>query len=151
MNGFKIAIAVLILSLPLSGFGTAAVLDDQSDLLKARELVWRAWFAGDTQTLRDLLPPETIAISSGSKHWDTQPEIIKSAAGFRAQGGRLLRLEFKDTRIQRFGDVAMLYTHYLYETQVKSKRSVTSGRVTEIFVFRNGKWLNPGWHTDNES
>lgn len=149
MNGFKIAIAVLILSLPLSGFGTAAVLDDQSDLLKARELVWRAWFAGDTQTLRDLLPPETIAISSGSKHWDTQPEIIKSAAGFRAQGGRLLRLEFKDTRIQRFGDVAMLYTHYLYETQVKSKRSVTSGRVTEIFVFRNGKWLNPGWHTDN--
>jgi len=150
MNGFKIAVAVLILSLPQVGFATAAVPDDQSDLLKARELVWRAWFAGDTKTLRDLLPPETIAISSGSKHWDTQPEIIKSAADFRAQGGRLLRLEFKDTRIQRFGDVAMLYTRYLYEIQTKNKRSVTSGRVTEIFVFRNGQWLNPGWHTDNE-
>jgi len=30
------------------------------------------------------------------------------------------------------------------------KRSVTSGRVTEIFVRRNGKWTNPGWHTDSE-
>jgi hypothetical protein len=86
----------------------------------------------------------------GSRHWDTQPEIIKSAGEFDAQGGRLLRLEFKDTKIQRYGDVAMLYTRYLYKIQTKSKRSVTSGRVTEIVVFRNGKWLNPGWHTDNK-
>jgi hypothetical protein len=60
MRGFKVTITVLILSLPLAGF---AVPDDQNDLLKARELVWRAWFAGDTKTLTDLLPPETIAIS----------------------------------------------------------------------------------------
>lgn len=97
-----------------------------------------------------LLPPDTIAISTGSQHWDTQPEIIKSAAEFRTGGGKLLRLEFKDTKIQKFGDVAMLYSRYLYEIQVKNKRSVSFGRATEIFVFRNGKWLNPGWHTDNQ-
>jgi hypothetical protein len=45
MSGFKVTIAVLIFSLPLAGFGTAAVPDDQNDLLKARELVWRACFA----------------------------------------------------------------------------------------------------------
>jgi hypothetical protein len=141
----QIAIAALVLGSTLAGFNAAAASADQSDLLKTRELVWRAWFAGYTKTLAELLPLDTIAISTGSQHWDTQPEIIKSAADFHAQGGRLLRLEFKDTRIQRYGDAAMLYTRYFYEIQTKSKRSVTSGRATE-----NGKWLNPGWHTDNQ-
>jgi hypothetical protein len=39
----------------------------------------------------------------------------------------------------------------VYETEVGTKRSQTSGRVTEIFVLRNGKWTNPGWHTDSEN
>jgi hypothetical protein len=42
------------------------------------------------------------------------------------------------------------YSQYVYETEVGAKRSITSGRVTEIFVLRNGKWTNPGWHTDSE-
>jgi Domain of unknown function (DUF4440) len=146
----KMAIAALVLGSALAGFNAAAASADQSDLLKTRELVWRAWFAGDTKTLAELLPPDTIAISTGSQHWDTQPEIIKSAAEFHVQGGRLLRLQFKDTKIQRYGDAAMLYTRYFYEIQTKKKLSVTSGRATEFFVYRNGKWLNPGWHTDNQ-
>lgn len=150
MKGFKIAVAALVLGSTLAGLSAGASSADEGNLLKARELVWRAWFAGDTKTLAELLPSDTIAISTGSQHWDTQPEIIKSAAEFHAQGGRLLRLDFKDTKIQRYGDAAMLYTRYLYEIQTKSKRSITSGRVTEFFVFRNGKWLNPGWHTDNQ-
>jgi len=52
--------------------------------------------------------------------------------------------------IQRFGDVAIFYSRYLYETEEGGKREVTTGRVTEIFVLRNGKWTNPGWHTDTE-
>jgi hypothetical protein len=150
VKGFKIAIAALVLGSTVTGFSVAATSADEGDLLKVRELVWRAWFAGDTKTLAELLPPDTIAISTGSQHWDTQPEIIKSAVEFRTGGGKLLRLEFKDTKIQKFGDVAMLYSRYLYEIQVKRKRSVSFGRATEIFVFRNGKWLNPGWHTDNQ-
>jgi len=35
------------------------------------------------------------------------------------------------------------------ETEENGKRSVSSGRATEIFVRRNGEWVNPGWHTDN--
>jgi len=35
------------------------------------------------------------------------------------------------------------------ETEENGKRSVNSGRATEIFVRRNGEWVNPGWHTDS--
>jgi hypothetical protein len=59
----------------------------------------------------------------------------------------LLRLEFPRTEMQRFGDVAMLYSQYVLETEINGKRSEESGRVTEIFVWRDGHWLNPGWHT----
>ena len=34
------------------------------------------------------------------------------------------------------------------ETEVDGKRSSDSGRVTEIFVWQQGHWTNPGWHTD---
>ena len=61
MKGLKIAIAALILGSALAGFNAAAAPADQSDLLKTRELVWRAWFAGDTKTLAERLPPDTIA------------------------------------------------------------------------------------------
>jgi hypothetical protein len=55
MKGFKIALTALILCLPRAGFSAAASADDQGDLLKARELVWRAWFAGDTKILRGVI------------------------------------------------------------------------------------------------
>ncbi len=74
----------------------------------------------------------------------------ESAAKFHVAGGKLVRLEFPRTEIQRFGDVAVTYSQYLYEAEVDGKRSVTAGRVTEIFVLRNGHWTNPGWHTDTE-
>ena len=136
--------AILIVS------GLAARPNDQAELLKAREAVWRSWFANDTKALEALVPPNTIVISSGEEKWKHQADILQSAADFHAKGGKLTRLEFPRTEIQRFGDVAITYSQYLYETELDGKRSLTSGRVTEIFVLRNGKWTNPGWHTDTE-
>jgi hypothetical protein len=115
------ALAILIVS------DSAARPDDRTELLKVREEVWRAWFVNDTKTLDALVPPDTIVISSGEEKWKNQSDIL-----------------------QRFGDVAITYSQYLYETEVDGKRSLTSGRVTEIFVQRRGKWTNPGWHTDTE-
>ena len=138
------ALAILFVS------GLAARPDNRGELLKAREAVWRAWFENDTKTLEALVPPETIVISSGKEKWKNRADILQSAAKFQSAGGKLIRLEFPRTEIQRFGDVAITYSQYLYETEVDGKRSVTSGRVTEIFVLRNGKWTNPGWHTDTE-
>lgn len=138
------ALAMLIVS------GLAAKPDDRAELLKSREAVWRAWFANDAKMLEALVPPDTIVISSGEEKWKNQADILQSAAKFQAAGGKLIRLEFPRTEVQRFGDVAITYSQYLYETEVDGKRSLTSGRVTEIFVLRKGKWTNPGWHTDSE-
>ena len=66
-----------------------------------------------------------------------------------AYGGKLIRLEFPRTEIQRFGDVVIIWSKYLVETETNGKRSLTSGRVTEVFVRRHGQWTNPGWHTDS--
>ncbi len=132
------------------GSRLASAGDERADLLKVRESVWRAWFVNDTRALEQLVPADTIVISSGEEKWKDQADILRSAEQFQASGGKLLRLEFPRTEIQRFGDVAVTYSQYLYETEVGGKRSLTSGRVTEIFVLRNGKWTNPGWHTDSE-
>jgi hypothetical protein len=138
------ALAILIVA------DSPARPDDRTELLKVREEVWRAWFVNDTKTLDALVPPDTIVISSGEEKWKNQSDILQSAARFQANGGKLIRLEFPRTETQRFGDVAITYSQYLYETEVDGKRSLTSGRVTEIFVLRHGKWTNPGWHTDTE-
>ena len=124
--------------------------DERGPLLKARETVWRAWFANDTQELRDLVPPETIVISAGEPAWKHQAEVLQSAADFQAQGGKLVRFEFPRSEIQRFGDVAILYGAYIVETEMKGKRSVSPGRATEVFVLQGGHWTNPGWHTAAE-
>jgi ketosteroid isomerase-like protein len=131
-----------------SNFAAASV-DDRSEILKAREAVWRAWFANDRQALEILVPPDTIVISAGEDKWKTQVEVFQSAADFQKEGGKLVRLEFPRTEIQRFGNVVIIWSKYLVETETKGKRSLTSGRVTEVFVRRHGQWTNPGWHTDS--
>ncbi len=130
---------------------SAAVAQNNGDaaILKTREAVWRAWFANDTATLRELVPAEAIAISPSEDEWQTQADILRGAAEFQSQGGKLVRLEFPRTRIQRYGDAAFVYSQFVLETEVNGKRSVSSGRATEIFVLRDGRWINPGWHTDS--
>jgi ketosteroid isomerase-like protein len=133
-----------------SNFAASSV-GDRSEILKAREAVWRAWFANDTKTLQKLVPPDTIVISAGEDKWKTQAEVFQSAADFQKESGKLIRLEFPRTEIQRFGDVAIVWSKYLVETETNGKRSLTSGRVTEVFVRRHGQWTNPGWHTDSNN
>ena len=118
-------------------------------LLQVRETVWRAWFAGDTKTLEELVPPETIVMSGGEEHWKHQADVLRTATEFHAKGGKLVRLEFPHTEVQHFGDVAIVWSSYVLETELDGNRSPDSGRVTEIFVWQHGRWTNPGWHTDS--
>jgi|SRR5579864_5107802 len=125
-------------------------VDERGDLLKARESVWRSWFANDTAALKELVPAESIVMSEGEEKWKHQTDVLQTAEAFRAGGGKLVRLEFPRTEIQRFGDVAIIWSSYVVETEVEGKRSTSTGRVTEIFVLRDGQWTNPGWHTSAE-
>jgi ketosteroid isomerase-like protein len=144
----RMTVGIFVFGL-LLGPGTAFGQDDRAQILKVRESVWRAWFANDTKALWRLVPPDTIVISSDEAKWKNQADILRTAAEFQSGGGKLIRLEFPRTEIQRFGDVAIIWTSYLVETEENGKRSVVSGRATEIFVRRNGVWVNPGWHTDS--
>jgi hypothetical protein len=135
--------------LPILGsLNLAAQKQDDAELLRAREIVWRAWFAGDTSTLKDLVPAETIVMSGGEEQWKHQPDVLRTSAEFHAKGGKLIQLEFPRTEVQHFGNVAIVWSSYSVVIEVGGKRSPDRGRVTEIFVWRDGHWMNPGWHTD---
>lgn len=123
---------------------------DQGNLVQVREAVWRAWFADDVATLKRLVPADVITISAGEKEWKHQAGVFSSAAKFHADGGKLIRIAFPHTETQRYGNVAVLYTTYEVETEMKGKRSISAGRATEIFVMKDGRWFNSGWHTDGE-
>lgn len=144
-----VAVAVFCVTL-LSHAEILAQRQGDGDLLQVRETVWRAWFAGDVKTLEQLVPPETIVMSGGEKDWKHQADVLQSSTEFHSKGGKLIRLEFPRTEVQHFGDVAIVWSTYVLETEVDGKRSLNSSRVTEIFVWQHGRWTNPGWHTDEE-
>ena len=121
--------------------------DEKKSLLAAREAVWRAWFANDSPQLAESMPPEFIAIE-GREKWQTRDDELAGAKDFAAKGGKLVRLEFPQTEIQAYGSTAIIYTRFTLETEMDGKRTPLSGRATEMFVFRHGKWVNVGWHLD---
>jgi ketosteroid isomerase-like protein len=149
-NRWKIILVAITIA--VTTLGTArlsAQQENDRELLQVRESVWRAWFAGDIQSLRELVPAETIVMSSDEKEWKNQANVLQSAADFHAQGGKLVRLEFQRTEVQHFGDVAIVWSNFVVKTEMNGKGSVSRGRASEVFVRRNGRWLNPGWHTDS--
>jgi hypothetical protein len=118
-------------------------------ILAAREAVWKAWFSNDRASLEKLIPAETIAIDNGEEGWSDRAAILAGAKRFADSGGKLVRLEFPKTEIQVYGNTVIIYTTYLYETEVNGQRTTASGRATEMFVRRGDELVNVGWHMDS--
>lgn len=120
----------------------------RQQILAAREAVWRAYFTNDQAQLQKLVPADTIVLEGPiEKPFTRQPEILESARQSAARGTKLVRLDFPQTEIQLYGSTAIIYTTYLYELEnAQGQRNTTTGRATEIFVRRDGAWVNPGWH-----
>ena len=118
---------------------------ERASLLKAREAVWRAWFAGDEAALAKLLPPELITIDSGSTAFGTLKSNLEGSRGFAASGGKLARLAFPSTEIQVYGNTAILYTSYEMDLLSGGQSRTERGMATEVFVLKDGAWLNTGW------
>jgi hypothetical protein len=127
---------------------TSLSADLKNSLLDAREAVWRAWFSNDREQLDELIPPETIAIDAGEEKWRYHDDVLSGSREFVASGGKLVKLKFPETEIQLYGPAAILYSKYQLATAVNGKTNTHSGRATEVFVHRGGKWLNAGWHLD---
>ena len=128
----------------------ARLLNDaeKKELFAAREAVWRAWFAGDTKQLSSLLPSELITIEQ-SGNFGTLKSNLEGSREFAAGGGTLTRLVFPATEIQAYGATVILYTTYEMDLVADGKTQTRRGAATEIFVRRDGKWINTGWQLAN--
>lgn len=143
---FGIALLAAVLSTSYSHVAADAVIDQE--VLAAREAAWRAYFGGDVKALGDLLPQEFIGISMNDAPFADRAKTLEGARAFRERGGRLVRLAFPETQAQRSGDVVVLYGRYEAVIHSDGAERTMRGRLTEIFVRRDGKWLHPGWHLD---
>jgi ketosteroid isomerase-like protein len=121
----------------------------KKQLLTAREAVWRAFFTNDRAALEKLIPDELITIETTGGQFGNRQIVLKGAEEFARSGLKLVRLEFPKTEIQSYGYTSIVYSTYLYELEKDGKRTAHSGRVTEVFVYRGGQWVNPGWHMDS--
>ena len=120
----------------------------KEQLLAAREQVWRAYFTNDQAQLDKLVPADTVVLEGPlDSPFVKKPDILASARRGAERGNKLVRLEFPRTEIQVYGNTAIIYTTYLYELAAPDgQRQVSTGKATEVFVRRNGAWVNPGWH-----
>jgi hypothetical protein len=134
-------------------YQTARMLPEaqKKSLLEAREAVWRAYFANDRATLEKLVPAEVVTLEPGSSGFGNQKAVLDGAANFAAGGGRLVRIEFPKNEIQVYGYTAIVYSTYELELERGGQKNTRSGHSTEVFVYRNGQWINPGWHLDNSN
>lgn len=121
----------------------------RSEVLAAREAIWRAWFANDVDVLHRMLPTEFVGIGFGGGPVETRDVTLRASAEFVRTGGKLRRLEFHDDRLQTFGDVVTVFSNYELELEAAGETLVQRGRATEVFVRRNGIWTNPAWHLDS--
>lgn len=119
--------------------------EERASLMRAREAVWRAYFAGDRDALTKLLPPELITIEPGSSTFGTLTSTLEGSRSFAAGGGKLTRITFPSTEIQVYGNTAILYTSYDMDLLSGGQTRNERGMATEIFVFKGGQWLNTGW------
>jgi len=95
--------------------------------------------------LTKLLPPELITIDAGATAFGTLKSNLEGSRGFAASGGKLTRLVFPSTEIQAYGNTAILYTSYEMDLQSGGQTRTERGMATEVFVQKDGEWLNTGW------
>ena len=130
-----------------------ATVSDQTrhELFDAREAAWRSFFVADpAAAIEKSISPAVIAIQQNEEKWDNRAHLIAVAQAMQKQKIKLIRIEFPHTEVQLFGDTAILYYTYIFETGAEGKASwVDTGRGTEVFVRQDGRWVDVGWHLDN--
>jgi len=99
--------------------------------------------------LSELLPRDLIAINNAQADWDDFDKTLAGAKRFAGEHGRLISLRFPRTEMQVYGEFAILYSQFEMEFTSDGGAKKQSGRSTEIFRRKNGRWINTGWHLDS--
>lgn len=116
----------------------------RASLLAARDTVWRAWFAGDSALLMQILPDPMVGMGK------PREAIVAEAIGFRENGGTLVSLTFSNDEFVVRGGMALMLSRYQAVTTTAGVVDTSSGQATEVFVLENGRWLNPYWHLHDQ-
>lgn len=146
---------VILLVLALCGpafaghFGAGPDAATRAEILALRERAWRTWFSNDRAGFQRVVPDELVAIGWNGGAWDDREGTMRRMADFARDGQAISSLEFPRNVFQQYGDVVILYTRFhLVLRGADGALSETTGRGTEIFVRREGKWVHTGWHLD---
>ena len=152
MSPFRCAgLAVGLLSLMACGSKPVPSLPSgwEAGLTAAREEVWRDWFAGSPK-LAEVLTDDFVGIGFGAGPWDTKETTLVGSREFAAGGSKLVSLTFPNTVTQAMGEVVVVYSNYeLVTTSSGGEQTTQRGRATEVFHWKEGRWLHPGWHLDS--
>jgi hypothetical protein len=118
----------------------------RTELVRARDVVWRSWFAGDSTTL-DRVLAGALAAGDSDESWSDRGRAIADSREFARSGGKLIDLTFDSTKIELHGKVAVMTANFSYTTSNRAgKRDSSRGHVVEIFVHEKGAWTHPFWH-----
>ena len=113
------------------------------------ELVWISYFSNDQVQLKRLIGEDFLTINPGEEHWQNRDEFLAGAQAFSLHHGKLVSLAFPRTEVQKFGNVAVLYSLVQIAMESDGRRESLNCRSTEVFEKRHGHWVNAGAHVDS--
>jgi ketosteroid isomerase-like protein len=153
MRVLGIALAVILSvgasTAPAQQFGPPPNPALQRELLELRDAAWRAWFGNDRAGFERVVPEELVALGWDGGPWDDRRQTLARMEEFAKSGRTLTTLEFPRNVFQRYGDVVILYSTFrIVLTDRAGQAEETTGRGTEVFVRRQGRWIHTGWHLD---
>jgi ketosteroid isomerase-like protein len=144
-----VGLAVMAFPLPAQQFGPQPDTTTQREILQLREAAWRTWFANDRTGFERVVPDELVALGWDGGPWDDRARTVAQMEAFAETGMTLTTLEFPRNVFQQYGDVVLLYTRFrLVLSDRDGTPHETTGRGTEVFVRRGGRWIHTGWHLD---
>jgi Domain of unknown function (DUF4440) len=122
----------------------------RAELLHLRDAVWRAWFSNDGAAFERIVPDELLAIGWDGGPWNDRARTMERMREFAATGQVLRSLEFPENAFQQYGDVVLLYSTFRLVVGQKAGEgsTTTTGRASEVFVRRHGRWIHTAWHLD---
>ena len=147
--GAALLLAVAASPLPAQQYGPQPDSATRGEILALREAAWRTWFSNDQAGFQRIVPDELLAIGWGGGPWSDRAQNLVQMGEFAKGGQRLQSLEFPRDVFQAYGDVVILYSTFrVVLVDSAGVTETTSGRGSEVFVRRNGRWIHTAWHLD---
>jgi hypothetical protein len=147
--GVALMLTVATSPLAAQAYGPQPDAAARAEILAIREAAWRTWFANDQEGFTRVVPDELVALGWDGGPWGDREATIAQMREFAKGSQRLTTLEFPKNVFQAYDDVVILYSTFrVVLADATGASHETTGRGTEVFVRRKGRWIHTGWHLD---